>query len=49
MFSAQLSKYLKLINQLLQNSITEKEKLALLNNSGFYKLNNENFFFNKCG
>lgn len=26
MFSAQLSKYLKLINQLLQNSITEKEK-----------------------
>ena len=44
MFSAQLSKYLKLINKLLQNSLTKKEKILLLNNSGFYKLNNEYIF-----
>lgn len=44
MFSAQLSKYIKLINKLLQNSLTKEQKLELFNNSGFYKLNNEYIF-----
>ena len=44
MFSAQLSKYIKLINKLLQNTLTKEQKLELFNNSGFYKLNNEYIF-----
>ena len=46
-FSAQLSKYISLINKLLQNKLTSEQKLELFNNSGFYKLNNEYIFLIK--
>ena len=44
MFFTQLSKYISLINKLLQNSLTCSRKIGLLNNYGFYKLNNEYIF-----
>ena len=40
-FSYFLMKYLNSINNLLNNSLTNEEKIQLFQNSGFYKLNNE--------
>ena len=40
-FSYLLLKCLKLMNEFLNNSLTEEQKLELFQNSGFYKLNNE--------
>ena len=41
LFSYLLSKYIKQINKYLDASITNEEKIELLKNSGFYKLNKQ--------
>lgn len=41
LFASILSNYLILINKFLAREITEKDKLELLKNSGFYKLENK--------
>jgi len=42
LFAHVLSKYLDLINRLLNDELTKEERKELFKNSGFYKINNEN-------
>ena len=44
LFSYLLLKYINLINEYLNSSISQKEKNKLFENSGFYKLNNQYVF-----